>query len=95
MKKVPVITVDEAISKLRLFQGLIVSQHWEDKVCVVALEMGIRALQKQQMEGMVTKVLNEEEANAVIAFVKNHEREEIPDDVWDVCEKLMNEFGIW
>ena len=48
-KKVPVITVDEAISKLRLFQRLIASRQWEDKECVVALEMGIRALQQPQI----------------------------------------------
>jgi len=34
--------------------------------------------------------ITEEEAESIIAFIKNHEREEIPDDVWDVCMKLMD-----
>ena len=48
-KKVPVITKDEAISKLRMFQSLIASQNWEDKECVVALQMGIRAIQQPEL----------------------------------------------
>lgn len=34
--------------------------------------------------------LTEEEADALICFIKNHEREEIPDDVWDVCMKMYD-----
>lgn len=48
-KKVPVLTKDEAISKLRLFQSLVVSQNWEDKECVVALQMGIHAIQQPEL----------------------------------------------
>ena len=48
-KKMPVITKDEAISKLRLFQTLITSRNWEDKECVVALQMGIRAIQQPEI----------------------------------------------
>ncbi len=48
-KKVPVLTADEAISKLRLFQRLIASRQWEDKECVVALQMGIRAIQQPEI----------------------------------------------
>lgn len=48
-KKVPVITKDEAISKLRMFQSVIASENWEDKVCVVALQMGIRAIQQPEI----------------------------------------------
>lgn len=36
-------------------------------------------------------VLTEEEADAIVCFIKNHERDEIPDDVWDVCMKLCDE----
>ena len=36
-------------------------------------------------------VLTEEEADTVVCFIKNHERNEIPDDVWDVCMKLCDE----
>ena len=32
-----------------------------------------------------------EEAEAIIAFVRNHEREEIPDDVWELCIRLYDE----
>ena len=34
--------------------------------------------------------ITDEEAETIIAFIKNHEREDIPDDVWDVCMKLMD-----
>ena len=33
-------------------------------------------------------ILTEEEADSLICFIKNHEREDIPDDVWDLCMKL-------
>ena len=32
--------------------------------------------------------LTEEEVYTIIAFIRNHERNEIPEDVWDVLEKL-------
>ncbi len=32
--------------------------------------------------------LNIEDIEALIAFIKGHEREEIPDDVWDVCMRM-------
>ena len=35
-------------------------------------------------------VLTEEESDAIVCFIKNHERDEIPDDVWDVCMKLCD-----
>ena len=34
--------------------------------------------------------LDEEEICTIIAFIKNHEREEIPDDVWDLCMRLYD-----
>lgn len=34
--------------------------------------------------------LSIDEAENLIAFIKMHEREEIPDDVWDVCMKLYD-----
>lgn len=34
--------------------------------------------------------LDEDEAYAIIAFIKNHEREDIPDDVWDLCMRLYD-----
>ena len=34
--------------------------------------------------------LNVEEAESLIAFIKMHEREEIPDDVWEICMALIN-----
>ena len=32
--------------------------------------------------------LSVEEAMTIISFVKTHEREEIPDDMWELCMKL-------
>ena len=37
--------------------------------------------------------ITNEEAETIIAFIKNHERDEIPEDVWDVCMKLMDLTG--
>jgi hypothetical protein len=34
--------------------------------------------------------LNVEEAETLVAFIKMHEREEIPEDVWEVCMNLQN-----
>ena len=31
-----------------------------------------------------------DEAETLICFIKNHEREDIPDSVWDVCMKLYD-----
>lgn len=35
--------------------------------------------------------ITEDEAYAIIAFIKNHERDEIPDDVWELCMRLYDE----
>lgn len=35
--------------------------------------------------------ISEEEALTILAFVKNHEREEIPDDVWELCKRLYDD----
>lgn len=34
--------------------------------------------------------LNVEEAETLVSFIKMHEKEEIPDDVWEVCMNLQN-----
>ena len=34
--------------------------------------------------------ISNEEAETIISFIKNHEREDIPDEVWDICMKLMD-----
>ncbi len=34
--------------------------------------------------------ISDEEAETIISFIKNHEREDIPDEVWDICMKLMD-----
>jgi len=36
----------------------------------------------------------EEEATALVCFIKSHEREDIPDDVWDICMRMMEYFDI-
>lgn len=33
--------------------------------------------------------MTDDAAEALISFIKNHEREEIPDDVWDICMELV------
>jgi hypothetical protein len=37
-----------------------------------------------------TYYLNVEEAETLVSFIKMHEREEIPEDVWEVCMNLQN-----
>lgn len=34
--------------------------------------------------------LTEDEVYTLIAFIKNHERAEIPDDVWELCMKMYD-----
>lgn len=35
--------------------------------------------------------ISEEEAEEIIAFTKMHEREEIPEDLWDIIMRLQEE----
>ena len=35
--------------------------------------------------------ITEEEAEEIIAFVKMHERDEIPEDLWDIILRLQDE----
>lgn len=39
---------------------------------------------------MTVMRLTEEEVYSLIAFIKQHEREEIPDDVWDLCMRMYD-----
>ncbi len=34
--------------------------------------------------------LYDEDCETLIAFIKNHEREDIPDEVWDICMALYD-----
>lgn len=34
-----------------------------------------------------------DQAETIIAFIKMHEREDIPEDVWDLCMELQEE--VW
>lgn len=34
--------------------------------------------------------LQVDDIEALIAFIKSHEREDIPDDVWDLCVKMCD-----
>lgn len=49
------------------------------------------AVKAPWQKGQTMIKISEEEAFAIIAFVKNHEREEIPDDVWELCMRLYDE----
>ena len=33
--------------------------------------------------------ISDEEAELLVCFIRNHERENIPDDVWDLCMRMM------
>ncbi len=37
--------------------------------------------------------ITEEDAEIILAFIKNHEREDIPESVWDVAMKLWDMLG--
>ena len=45
------------------------------------------------MENMIR--LTVEDCETLIAFIKMHEREEIPEDVWDVCMRLYDKLDLW
>ena len=32
---------------------------------------------------------------SIVAFIKNHERDEIPDDVWDFCMQVQEDYDIY
>ena len=38
--------------------------------------------------------LNRDETEYIISFIKMHERNEIPDSVWDICMKMYDALGI-
>lgn len=38
--------------------------------------------------------ISEDDAEYLICFIRNHEREDIPDEVWDVCMRMMDELDI-
>ena len=35
--------------------------------------------------------LSYDEADEIICFIRNHESDEIPDTVWDVCMRMYDE----
>lgn len=41
---------------------------------------------------MITNLItiDEDQAKALVAFIKSHEREDIPDEVWEVCMNLWD-----
>ena len=38
--------------------------------------------------GEVEMDFSEEEVYAIFAFIRNHEKEDIPEDVWDISERI-------
>ena len=38
--------------------------------------------------------ISEEEAEYLVSFIRNHEREDIPDEVWDICMRMMEMLNI-
>ena len=41
-----------------------------------------------------TVTITVDSAEVLIAFIRNHEREDIPDDVWEVCQSMMEELEV-
>lgn len=39
-------------------------------------------------DGEVGMRLTEEEVYAIFAFIRNHEKEDIPEDIWDISERI-------
>lgn len=41
---------------------------------------------------MITNMItiDEDQAEALVAFIKSHEREDIPDEVWEMCMNLWD-----
>lgn len=39
---------------------------------------------------MIELTVSDKTASAIIAFIKTHERDEIPDDAWDFCMKVID-----
>lgn len=56
-------------------------------VCPIVLPL---IIEKEKMTSLTV-----EETETLITFVKNHEREDIPDDVWELITKLQEETDIW
>jgi hypothetical protein len=42
------------------------------------------------MSGGKIMYLSDEEIETLIAFIKTHERNEIPEDVWELCMKMYD-----
>jgi len=57
----------------------------DNKYGVTVVENDISALANNGI------MLNKDECESLIAFIKSHEREDIPDDVWDICMKMYDE----
>ena len=36
-------------------------------------------------------VLKQDDAESLIVFIKNHEREDIPDSIWDICMDMWEQ----
>ena len=36
-----------------------------------------------------------DEAESLVAFIKTHERQDIPDDVWELCMRIQDELDIY
>lgn len=43
----------------------------------------------------ITIKLTQDTAESLVAFIKMHEREDIPDEVWCFCLDLQDEADIW
>ena len=38
--------------------------------------------------GEIKMNFTEEEVYAIFAFIRNHEKEDIPEDIWDISERI-------
>ena len=92
MDKQPTIDPNEPVSPKANDQ-----HHWYCGACGCRLRLKLKPRychkcgRKIDWErGEKTKMLTTEEIESLVAFIKRHEREDIPDDVWDACMKLMD-----
>ena len=38
--------------------------------------------------------ISADDAEYLVCFIRSHEREDIPDEVWDICMRMMDELDI-
>lgn len=59
------------------------------------LKVTIDALTKLEVDmGEDYIQISTDDAEYLVCFIRSHEREDIPDEVWDLCMRIMDELDI-